>query len=229
MEGAHFIARKPDYQHYSYRQLRDVAQHVDGDRFPERKAEVLRLLQERFPDGEPAAAEARIGKYQTFWPRFWAAVFDLLLLTAVGAGLAAIISLLPEAMGLALMIISGVLPFVYLTALHQRYGQTVGKKWLQLRLVRAADEGPVSRRQAQLRDGLIPATLSALVGIAVMANLGPLEIGKTAWALMLLSFGLWHLLELASALFSRQRRSLQDRLAGTAVINIGAHVDTNAA
>lgn len=228
MEGARFIAEKPEYLHYSYRQLKDVAQHVDGERFPERKAEVLRLLQERFPDGEPATEAPSISRYQTFWPRFWAAVFDLLLLAAVGAGLAALFTLLPEPLGLTLMIVSGALPFVYLTMLHQRFGQTVGKKWLQLRLVRAADAGAISRRQAQLRDGLIPATLSALAGIAVMSNLGPLEIGKTAWALMLLSFGLWHLLELASSLFSKQRRSLQDRLTGTVVINVGPHVRADA-
>ncbi|WP_258406870.1 RDD family protein [Shewanella rhizosphaerae] len=73
----------PDFSTYSYKELLEAKRYINREEYPERYDRVVELLKD--PDRwQKEQTEDAIGveanKYATFWPRFWAAVIDSLIL-----------------------------------------------------------------------------------------------------------------------------------------------------
>ena len=85
------MENEPNYSNYSRTDLEDVKKHIDKENYPERYKRILELLAD--PNHNPKEKESvndsdwgvtiEARKYSTFWPRFWAAIIDGLLTTAL--------------------------------------------------------------------------------------------------------------------------------------------------
>ncbi len=123
----------------------------------------------------------------------------------------------------------------YLVYFHYRWGQTLGKKALSIKVVRL-DGGPVSLKQAALR--AISALVLAAFG-ATSAVIGALSIDVASFENLpfverFVAFGLaqpgsqaiqavstlWLIAEIIAFLATPERRTVHDFIAGTRVISV---------
>lgn len=147
----------------------------------------------------------------------------------IGFAASTLLSLgLPTTLAALLLILDRLAWFLYTVVMHARYGQTVGKMVTKVRVVDFPGEGPISWRQAWLREG-IPIVLS--VGVLVYEVAGVLTgrvsasavatgealAGGPFWLLMALPLG-WFLAEVLTMLTNDKRRALHDLVAKTVVI-----------
>ncbi len=147
----------------------------------------------------------------------------------IGFVTSALLSLgLPTTLAALLLIVDRFAWFLYTVVMHARYGQTVGKMVTKVRVVDFPGEGPISWRQAWLREG-IPIVLS--VGVLVYEVFGVLTgrvsasavasgealAGGPFWLFMALPLG-WFLAEVLTMLTNDKRRALHDLVAKTVVV-----------
>jgi uncharacterized RDD family membrane protein YckC len=163
-------------------------------------------------------------KYKTFWNRFFAGFIDGLIflpLWFVDMHLAA-----PERGPAVIIIWSGIIYsayWLYSVLLHARYGQTLGKMVMQVKVLDVAEDRIPTFRQAFLRDiGYVVLNTFSLVYLIYLVLVGEYVRGAEIssvpgqilnWA----SFG-WFLLEVISMTTNQKRRALHDYIAGTVVI-----------
>ena len=175
-------------------------------------------------------------KYRSFWPRFWTGSVDACVLWPVSFGGAVILSFKLPAAVIAVVIVAqnlGVL--FYSVIMHARFGQTFGKMATKVRVVDAITEGPLTFRQALLRESLPLATTVGILGYVIYALLTAPDASdpqralaqevmvspKTLGFLAILP-GLWYLAEVLTMLTNDKRRALHDFIAGTVVIRTNA-------
>lgn len=140
-----------------------------------------------------------------------------------------------KAMSAVIAVASWVLLHAYNIYWHGRFGATIGKKLMRIRVVRL-DGKPVAWREAWLRESVwmtitfldLASRLIALSTIAgdqfhaatwreQVAHLDALRPGWLAWSRT--ANGMWGLGKLFVALGNKQRRSPHDFFAGTVVIS----------
>jgi uncharacterized RDD family membrane protein YckC len=168
-------------------------------------------------------------KYDTFGPRFCTGFVDTVVLAPIGFGASWLLFLEPPTAIAAVVIVGrDLLWLAYTVLLHAKYGQTVGKRVCYVKVVDFRTEGPVTFRQAALRES-IPLVLSlGLVVYQIYALsrglLSPAAIGQgkiaespAFWLLTALPL-LWFLAEVITMLTNEKRRALHDYLAGTVVL-----------
>jgi uncharacterized RDD family membrane protein YckC len=163
--------------------------------------------------------------YRTFWRRLWAGYVDLV----VFAPLIALDAWIqhhwasPNARVAWLACYSAAFP-AYQVYMHGRFGQTVGKRLLRVKVVDLSGS-PLTMGQAFRREVInLPFAVWSLIASAVFILRGgnpydpgtPPEYGPPAG----LSLGLFGL-ELMSTLGSFKRRALHDFIAGSVVIRLG--------
>ncbi|RKS72027.1 putative RDD family membrane protein YckC [Actinomadura pelletieri DSM 43383] len=102
--------------------------------------------------------------------------------------------------------ITFLLGFTYYTVLHARWGQTLGKKALGIRVVKASDHTAVTWGQALGRQAFVYA----------------ISIGSTVLNLLVpaasILIGLVGILDLAWILWDKRRQALHDKVSGTVVV-----------
>lgn len=189
---------------------------------------------------------ARSQQYQTFWPRFLAGWPDGVMIT-VFSFVASLLVMLPvgfidnaddhigllSTLTILAVCIQIVIPFAYTALMHARYGQTVGKMLTGVRVVDAVTGGPISTKQAWLREGL-PLVLWGLALVYLATNWAvessdlQANTGKMLSGLMvLLSLGrIWLVLEILTMFTNARRRALHDYIAGTVVVRVHIRPDT---
>src|SRR6267378_3837249 len=101
-------------------------------------------------------------RYQTFWPRFWAGWID----AAIWLPLLAVDSWIEDHIHslvfLGMWLIAYTLSFdFYSVAMHSKYGQTLGKMAMSVKVLDVSEK-KLSLRQALLRD-CVPIMLSVLI------------------------------------------------------------------
>jgi uncharacterized RDD family membrane protein YckC len=167
-------------------------------------------------------------KYSTFGPRFWTGWVDSCVMWPLSFAVVLLNNAsLPVAVMIALMVIQQSAWLFYTIGMHAKYGQTVGKMVCKVKVVDFATEGPISLRQAVLREG-IPAVASlALLGyeiylVAVSGRSLPIKDGNIVangpfWGAAMIPLA-WFLAEVLTMLSNEKRRALHDMIAGTVVI-----------
>lgn len=210
-------------------ELIDCYYQLDRARWPEH-ATALKARIEALGGFETVLADAvsEAVRYRTFWRRFWAQLIDGLVFLVPAMIL--LLALRPafDDTGRLNAWIQEILQYAFLLysiLMHARYGQTVGKFVVGVKVVDVNERQDLSFRQAVLRDAVpllltVVATLffftfgtrydaDGLTGIsAILANV----VG--------LITGLWGLTELVTMLFNQKRRAVHDFIAGTVVIRL---------
>jgi uncharacterized RDD family membrane protein YckC len=131
---------------------------------------------------------------------------------------------------LLLTVLGPLLSWAYTIFFHARWGQTLGKKAMNIRVVKVSGE-PISWREAVLRS-LVDIVLRTLVLIALLyfpeaeySQLPRVELSKhlaelsPVWLSWVnIPSNIWFWSELVTLLFNKKKRALHDFIAGTIVI-----------
>jgi uncharacterized RDD family membrane protein YckC len=118
-------------------------------------------------------------------------------------------------------------PVSYFVFCHYRYGATLGKQLMDIKVVDINTESKISLWQAILRDSFWILSSLLLFTLTVTANVYDLNINY-GWSVWLSNFdNLWALLELTTMLTNRKRRALHDYIAKTVVIKTIEQTTTN--
>lgn len=158
-------------------------------------------------------------KYETGWARFWAAFIDGLIFLPLS--LLEDFFLLPtdNKAGFFIWIIFNiVLSFAYSVLLHAKYGQTLGKMVLKVKIVDISENRPITLKQAFMRDlvGSIILTFAIILMFIRFTDIQLIERGYDEflypWVFI------WTLIELVTMLTNSKRRAIHDFIAGTVVV-----------
>jgi uncharacterized RDD family membrane protein YckC len=172
--------------------------------------------------------------YASFWQRFAAGIIDgvilFLLMSPFTFGASS-----SKTMTVVTTVVLAALANAYDICLHRRFGATIGKKLMRIRVVRL-DGSPIAWREAWLRISVamafsfldIASQFIALSRIAddqfygatwteQSARVYALRPGWLAWSST--AGGIWMLSEVFVALTNKRRRALHDFIAGTVVIS----------
>jgi len=165
-------------------------------------------------------------KYQTFWRRFFAGIVDGFVLMPLGYLLNLSPPSILELNGIsdtAYMLFTTVLwhasVYTYSIVLHWKYGQTLGKRLCNVRVVDVSETRLLTLDQAFRRDS-IPITLAA-IGImmsAFMVFTGEFWLGVVASGLLGSVDFIWFLLEIITMATNDKRRAFHDYIAGSVVV-----------
>lgn len=174
--------------------------------------------------------------YASFWQRVGAALIDCVLVAPVVTGVAFASRSLPVPLALGMFLCAYGLGTGYYIYCHGRFGQTIGKYVLGIR-IHSADGGRAAWRAIWLRHApeLLLSTIGQIAFARMYLTLAPEagELGFMAWAQWLAGHKpplaqlsehlgtLWFWSEVVSMLFTKRRQALHDLLAGTVVIRVG--------
>ena len=113
--------------------------------------------------------------------------------------------------------------WLYSVLLHARYGQTLGKKAMKIRVLDVSEERIPTLQQAFLRDiGYIVLNCSSMIYFIYLVVAGRYHAGSDLNALPGIILGaaglIWFLLEITSMFTNEKRRALHDYIAKTVVV-----------
>jgi uncharacterized RDD family membrane protein YckC len=172
-----------------------------------------------------------MNKYKTFRSRFFAAIADMIILSLLAFAFSYIINLFFTESEITRAIDSAYessFNLAYFIFLHGKYGQSIGKMIMNVKIVSFPDESPITYKKAILRDlpyliliGL-DFLLSCLVQIApsISGNFIISAIGILASYAAII----WFIIEIAAMLTDERRRAINDKIAGTVVIDLEAEL-----
>ena len=217
---------EPNFEEYSYETLLEVYDQIDAEQYPDRKAKVAGLLEERKGSDEAREVHERrefSSRYSTFGPRFFAAIIDGISISIILYALGSVLGIFPEWIVEMVNYLTFFDLYIYSVLLHGLFGRTIGKAVMSVKVVKHSDESDISFKQAFLRDSV---PISLLVLILILLVLAPVgEDGTMSivvlYLLMIAGFlnFIWVLLEIFTMLLNEKRRALHDIIAGTVVIN----------
>ena len=223
------MEQTPAYATYSLAALRDCAEHIDKEKYPDRYAEIQRLLNDPNHLAEQRLAQqvyTAAVKYSTFWPRVGAVVCDGIVFAFVLFMECLLLGIEYSMQDKFLQACNAVQVAVYTIIMHGCYGQTLGKMLLDIKVVNCTDETDIGIWQALRRESvtlvlnvfwalilLFVAVVMALDGF-VPDHISYIVLGFTAIATC------WFIAELLTMLLNKKRRSLQDFIGKTVVIRV---------
>lgn len=166
-----------------------------------------------------------MNKYDTFLPRFIALIIDGIILNIIVKLITSSFASTPSIMNLLLTFLTANLPYAYSIYLLGRFGQTIGKIIMKVKVVDNATENKIGYYQSFMRD-VIPLTIVnlALILTLIMVSgqdLGNYEfstLGKVMLALPGTMLLIWSILEIFTMINSNKNRALHDKIADTVVI-----------
>ncbi len=160
-------------------------------------------------------------KYQTVGSRFGALVIDSIVTVPIAFVVSAVTSIFssnPKFAFISQSATSVVVVFYYIL-LHARYGQTVGKKVMKIKVLDITEK-PITFAQAVIRS--LPQLFPAFVGAGFVntltvqnhyqsfSEIAALVITGATW--------IWHIANIIVCLSSDKKRALHDFIAGTVVV-----------
>lgn len=104
--------------------------------------------------------------------------------------------------------------------MNAKFGQTLGKMWMKVKVTDVSEEKEITLRQAILRDlpQLIFNSAAIIIGISALSyDENSLEI-MYAYGTFNVIAGLWSLADIIVFLFNDRRRALHDLIARTIVV-----------
>ncbi|MBY0417039.1 MAG: RDD family protein [Pararheinheimera sp.] len=219
----------PEYSTYSLVALRDCAERIDKEKYPDRYAEIQRLLHDPNHLAEQRLQQQNYAasiKYSTFWPRVGAVICDGIIFAFVLYIECLLLGFEYSLQDKFLQACNSVQIAIYTIIMHGCYGQTLGKMLMDIKVVNYADETEIGVWQALRRESVtlvlnVLWTLIILFVALVMAldgfvpdHINYMVLGFTAIATF------WFIAELLTMLLNKKRRSLQDFIGKTVVIRV---------
>jgi uncharacterized RDD family membrane protein YckC len=161
-------------------------------------------------------------RYHTFWERFWAGCVDALVLAPIGLSDNYVSRPgRPEAVLITWAIFSSFVVLGYSIFMHTRYGQTVGKMVLGVKVWDVSESRLPSLKQAFLRDigSVVPrvAALGYFVFLVISQRFVSLDQVHKLPGVIVNWVDFWFLVEVITMLTNEKRRALHDFIAGTVV------------
>ncbi|HEY8559326.1 MAG TPA: RDD family protein [Pyrinomonadaceae bacterium] len=157
-------------------------------------------------------------KYETLGRRFLALIIDSILLGIVNVMLSfgAVLTSGNRALAFVMSASVNLLYVAYFILLHARYGQTVGKKIVSVKVVDDS-EAPINFGQAVVRS--LPQLIPALFAVTLLNR--ELELDRSTQVISVLisgAVGVFQVADIIVCLVNEKRRALHDFIAGTIVV-----------
>ncbi|MBT1703407.1 RDD family protein [Chryseosolibacter indicus] len=162
-----------------------------------------------------------MNRYNTFWRRFFSGLIDGIIFVPIGL----LDYLIIDSENVSILILGVAFSYssfyVYTIYFHWSSGQTLGKNWMDVRVVDKSETRLLTFRQSIMRDSIyiILELIGLIILISRILELGRYPLGESAienyldWLATL-----WFLLEIATMLTNKRRRAIHDFLAGSVVI-----------
>lgn len=111
---------------------------------------------------------------------------------------------------------------VYMILMHGFYGQTLGKMWMNVKVLDAQTEEPIRMRQAILREApQLAFNLAAIyLGIAYFGAAPESEAVRQPTTIFMGLTFVWVLADIVTFFANEKRRALHDFIAGTVVVKL---------
>jgi uncharacterized RDD family membrane protein YckC len=214
----------PQFETYSYEELKDAKRHIDKEQYPERYNKINELLHSYENHNHNDELISDVDRYATFWPRFGAAIIDGILFAIVLYLECLLFGIEYSNDNNLLQAFNGIQISVYFIFMHGLYGQTLGKIAVGVKVLNCEDEKDINVRQALKRES-VNLTLNTLWLILIFAMASDLGADNEISQPLLYSvalFGLlsvvWAVSEFVTMLFNDKRRALHDFIGGTVVV-----------
>jgi len=159
-------------------------------------------------------------KYDTFWRRFFAGLLDALVLTPLGL----LFTFIRTDNVFVLILVTIIMyssVYVYEVFFHWRTGQTLGKKWMNIRVVNEDESRLLTFKQSFKRDSIyiFMETIGILALSVQILRLGHLPSNDSLVTQIVDWLGtIWFFTEIVTMLTNNKRRALHDILADSVVI-----------
>lgn len=218
---------EPNFSEYSYDELLDAEKYIDKEAYPERYEKVIKLLNDpsHLPKGKVEALEKiEIDKYSTFWPRFWAATIDGILIAILLYIECLIFGIEYSTLDKFLQALNGVQFAIYAIFMHGYFGQTLGKMFMEVKVLNHATETVINVKQALRRESVnlvlnISWVLIILTVATTLEMTGAVPLGLSY---AVIGFGIlalvWGISEFVTMLFNDKRRAVHDYIGKTVVV-----------
>ena len=164
------------------------------------------------------ARDYSANKYATFWPRFWSPTIDNIVLWPLVILIPYILQsvFFKENVIPWIALFTTAIQFTYSIYFNGRYGGTIGKLKCNIRIVDHKTEGPISYKQALLRDAIPLILITLLCGATLAVPPGENDMQRPQYIASI--FILWIFIEILTMLINSKRRALHDFIAGTVVV-----------
>jgi uncharacterized RDD family membrane protein YckC len=160
-------------------------------------------------------------KYDTFSRRFFAGLIDGVIFVPIGL-LDYLITNSEDTFILTMGAVFSYSSFYFYTIyFHWASGQTLGKKWMDVRVIDKSETKLLTLKQAFMRDSIY--IVLEMIGLIVLIS-KIIQLGEYPFRESIINYylnwltTLWFVLEIASMLTNEKRRAIHDFLAGSVVI-----------
>lgn len=175
-------------------------------------------------------------KYDNFWRRFFALIIDYYIITFFLDFAKQLQNYDSIYILESISFIIELFPFIYPILMTYKFGQTIGKMIMGIKVVDYKSECNITMRQSFLREA-IPFTLIIITGIFIYVIFAGEDLinfrltGLGYFIILLPSFTLigWYILEIFTMLTDLKKRAVHDKIAGTVVIRKQNTKDMSAA
>ena len=219
----------PNYKNYSLNELLDAQKYIDKDSFPQRAQELELEIANKLKDPEIKAEFEEletIKRYATFWPRFWAAIIDGLIFTALLYIECLLFGVEYSNQNMVLQAVNGVQYIGYVVFMHGFYGQTLGKMVMDVKVLDHDTETDINLTQSVRREPVNIAINSSWILLLLSISISLQQLGSIHEFLTYLIMGLsslatvWALSEFITMLFNEKRRAIHDFIGKTVVVRL---------
>lgn len=218
---------KPNFSEYSHHELLDVIQHIDKDTYPGRYQEVEALLnnKDHLPEAKAEYNESiELDKYSTFWPRCWAAIIDGFIFVAILYVECLFFGVEYDVQDKFLQALNAIQLTVYIILMHGLFGQTVGKMFMNVKVLDYVTESDIDIKQALRRESvnliinIVWASIILLIAVSIDST-GSITVSLSYMILgfTLLAF-VWGISEFITMLLNDKRRAVHDFIGRTVVV-----------
>jgi uncharacterized RDD family membrane protein YckC len=164
-------------------------------------------------------------RFDTFWKRFWAIVIDGFILNIVLQVLEFFSISFFSTSAILLDLVLSNLPYLYSVLMLGKYGQTIGKMIMKVKVVDNATEDNLSYSQSFMREivPMVLVTTSIILNLILFSDVDfkNFKVSTLGYILILFPSGMlviWSTLEIVTMLFDDKNRALHDKIADTVVI-----------
>jgi uncharacterized RDD family membrane protein YckC len=166
-------------------------------------------------------------RYNTVGSRFWAGIIDALVFLPLSITETILRNRLDMKDFVIFELAFAVLYILYVVIGHGKYGQTLGKKVMKVKVLDINEEGVIGYGRAFLRDSVyfIFSLAGFIYYISKFDEIGAInaneyfESGEANFPILYIQSG-WFLLEIITALINPKRRAIHDLIARSVVIQL---------
>ena len=183
----------PNYKNYSLDELLDAQKYIDKESFPLRAQELELEIANKLKDPEIKAEFEELEtnkRYATFWPRFWAAIIDGLIFTALLYIECLLFGVEYSHQNMVLQAVYGVQYIGYVVFMHGFYGQTLGKMVMDVKVLDHDTETDITLKQSVCRESVNIAINSSWILLLLSISISLQQFGSVHDVLTYLIMGL---------------------------------------